>query len=160
MTFYDEEFSTDGVEQDGDFRPLPAGWYDAVIVNAEYKDSWDKSGVELAVRFDIVGPTHQGRVIFDGYTMTHSTEPDYVQKGRDKSKRMVAALPGPAPKTFKEIPQVIHGKKLQIKLGQRVKNNGEPVNNVLAYRAAEGSMPKPPPAADPKPAGKPAPWNA
>ena len=46
------------------FDPLPAGWYNATIGGAEIKQTKAGTGEYIAIRYDITGPTHQGRVIF------------------------------------------------------------------------------------------------
>ena len=46
------------------WEPLPDGWYEAMIVNADVKDTKAGTGQYIAVRFDITGPTHEGRVVF------------------------------------------------------------------------------------------------
>jgi hypothetical protein len=48
----------------GSFEPLPPGWYSATIVGAELKTTKSGTGKYIAVRYDITGPTHQGRVVF------------------------------------------------------------------------------------------------
>ena len=51
-------------EKDGDFAPLPAGWYSANIIESELKDTNSGTGQYIKIRYDITGPTHQGRVVF------------------------------------------------------------------------------------------------
>ena len=46
------------------FDPLPKGWYSATIAGAELKTTKNGTGQYIAVRYDIIGPTHQGRVVF------------------------------------------------------------------------------------------------
>jgi hypothetical protein len=48
----------------GNYDPLPAGWYSATIAGAELKPTKDGSGQYIKVRYDITGPSHQGRVVF------------------------------------------------------------------------------------------------
>jgi len=46
------------------FEPLPAGWYLATITSAELMTTKAGTGQYIKVRYDILGPTHQGRVVF------------------------------------------------------------------------------------------------
>ena len=61
-----ETFSVDSLPTPttGNFEPLPAGWYTAVVNGAEIKNTKAGTGQYIAVRYDITGPTHQGRVVF------------------------------------------------------------------------------------------------
>ena len=51
-------------KSDRNFDPLPEGWYTASITGAEIKKTKSGTGEYIAVRYDITGPTHQGRVVF------------------------------------------------------------------------------------------------
>lgn len=66
MAFLDQSFSLDElpVATTGNFEPLPAGWYTATINKAEVKNTKSGTGQYIAIRYDITGPTHQGRVVF------------------------------------------------------------------------------------------------
>jgi hypothetical protein len=66
MAFLNETFDVNTLPtgNNGDFTPLPAGWYNATITKAELRDTNDKTGQYISVRYDITGPTHQGRVVF------------------------------------------------------------------------------------------------
>lgn len=47
----------------GNYDPIPAGMYTATINSVELKDS-RSGGQYLNIRYDITGPSHQGRVLF------------------------------------------------------------------------------------------------
>lgn len=57
-----------------DFSPIPEGWYSATINKAELKPTKDGSGEYIAIRYDITGPTHQGRVIFGNINIKNRSE--------------------------------------------------------------------------------------
>jgi hypothetical protein len=46
------------------FDPIEAGWYDARITDAKIKDTKAGNGKYIALRFDITGPSYQGRVLW------------------------------------------------------------------------------------------------
>ena len=46
------------------FEPLPAGWYTSTITQAELKTTTSGNGEYIKLRYDITGPSHQGRVVF------------------------------------------------------------------------------------------------
>lgn len=66
MAFLAEEFNVNDlpVGNTGNFEPLPAGWYTCTISQAELKDTKAGNGQYIKLRYDITGPTHQGRVVF------------------------------------------------------------------------------------------------
>jgi hypothetical protein len=51
-------------ESDRSYDPVPPGWYSARIHSAEVKTTKAGNGQYIKVRYDIVGPAHQGRAIF------------------------------------------------------------------------------------------------
>ena len=66
MAFLNEAFDVNELPQGntGNFEPLPAGWYTCTISQAELKDTKAGTGQYIKLRYDITGPTHQGRVVF------------------------------------------------------------------------------------------------
>ena len=43
---------------------IPAGWYDATITKADVNPTKNGTGLKIDIRYDITGPTQQGRVMF------------------------------------------------------------------------------------------------
>ncbi len=66
MAFLNEAFDVNELPQGtgGNFDPLPAGWYTVTITQAELKDTKAGNGQYIKLRYDVTGPTHQGRVVF------------------------------------------------------------------------------------------------
>lgn len=65
MAFLNETFSVNDLPQsDNNFSALPAGWYQVHITGAELRPTKAGTGAYIAVRYDVLGPTHQGRVVF------------------------------------------------------------------------------------------------
>ena len=65
MAFLNEEINVNELPQgNGNFEPLPAGWYTATITKAELKTTGAGNGQYIKCRYDITGPSHQGRVVF------------------------------------------------------------------------------------------------
>lgn len=123
----------------GDFSPLPEGWYTATIASAEIKDTKDKTGQYIAVRYDITGPTHQGRVVFGNVNIKNkSTQAEEI--GRQALGSIMRAI-GLA--RVDDTDQLIGG-NLQIKLSIRQQEGYEPTNDVRSFKAIEGgAMPAP-----------------
>lgn len=143
---------------DGDFKPLPAGWYSAFINKAELKATKDGTGQYIAVRYDITGPTHQGRVVFGNLNIKNKSE-KAEEIGRAQLGDIMRAL---GLKQVTDTDQLIGG-ALQIKLDVKTDEQYGTRNEVKGYKAAEGAMPasavptfsKP---AEAKPAGANPPW--
>ena len=57
----------------GSYDALPAGMYDAIINGVDLKDS-KSGGKYLNIRYDIVGPSHSGRVVFGMITVANSKD--------------------------------------------------------------------------------------
>ena len=65
MAFLTESFDINELPQgNSNFEPLPAGWYTATITKSELKTTSAGNGQYIKMRYDITGPTHQGRVVF------------------------------------------------------------------------------------------------
>src|SRR5574343_604277 len=54
---------------DGDFGPIPDGWYATKIVAAEIKQTKAGTGNYVSVQFSVTGPTHVNRRIFSIYNI-------------------------------------------------------------------------------------------
>ena len=74
MAFLGQTFNADELPQgNGNYDPLPPGWYTATITAAELKPTKDGSGQYIKVRYDITGPTHQGRVVFGNLNIKNAS---------------------------------------------------------------------------------------
>ena len=75
----------------GSFEPLPAGWYTANITGAELRTTKSGSGQYIAVRYDITGPTHQGRIVF-GNLNIRNQNPKAEEIGRQQLGDLMRAI--------------------------------------------------------------------
>ena len=131
-----ETFSADELPtSDRNFEPLPAGWYTAVVNGAEIKNTKAGNGQYIAVRYDITGPSHQGRVVF-GNLNIKNPNPKAEEIGRQQLGELMRAI-GLA--TVQDTDQLIGG-QLQIKLEIRESEQYGASNDVKAYKA-NGSAP-------------------
>lgn len=65
MAFLGETFSVDSLPvSDRSYDLVPEGWYTATITKADINPTKSGTGQKLDMRYDITGPTHEGRVIF------------------------------------------------------------------------------------------------
>ena len=167
MAFLEHAISLDDLPEstgDGEYKPLPEGWYNAKITSTEIKNFKDSSGQYVSIRFDITGPTHQGRVVFSNITIKHN-DLERENKGRGYFGNLMRAC---ALNHVTDTDQFV-GKNLSIKLGiteARVdKNTGktyEAGNSVKAYKPSGDAMPaafsKPAAATAPKAESSAPPW--
>ena len=66
--------------QDGDFAPLPAGWYQVRIEKAELKQTNAGTGTMLKLQLKVEGPSHANRVMFDQIVLKR-TDAQFDAKG-------------------------------------------------------------------------------
>ena len=151
------EFSVPATTTDtatGDFSPLPDGWYDVRIASAEVRQTKAGNGQYIAVRYDVDGPTHAGRVVF-GNLNVRNANPKAEEIGRQQLGDIARALGIPA---VSDTDQIVGG-VLSIKLATRKSEEYGDKNEVKGFRARNGSAP---PSAAAKPAAAPAratpPW--
>lgn len=139
MAFLNETFSVDQLPQGngGNFSPLPDGWYTATITGAELKTTQAGTGQYIAVRYDITGPTHQGRVVF-GNLNIRNPNPKAEEIGRTQLGELMRAI-GLA--SVQDTDQLLGG-QLQIKLSIRKQEGYEPSNDVKGFKALTGAAPQ------------------
>jgi hypothetical protein len=139
MAFLGQTFNADELPQGngGNYDPLPPGWYTATITAAELKPTKDGSGQYIKVRYDITGPTHQGRVVFGNLNIKNASA-KAEEIGRQQLGDLMRAI-GLARVT--DTDQLIGG-VLQIKLGVRdATDQYDAQNEVKGYKAITGSVP-------------------
>lgn len=147
MALLNEVFSTDDLPQgnSGDFTPLPDGWYSAHITKSELCNTKAGTGQYIKLRYDITGPTHQGRVVF-GNLNIRNPNPKAEEIGRQQLGDIMRAI-GLA--KVQDTDQLVGG-SLMIKVATKAADGQyEASNEIKGFKAVEG-------AAMPKPAGMPA----
>jgi hypothetical protein len=154
MAQLDETFSADTLPvSDRNFEPLPAGWYSAVVNGAEIKVTKAGTGKYISVRYDIVGPTHQGRVVF-GNLNIKNPNPTAEKIGREQLGEIMRAI-GLA--TVQDTDQLIGG-QLMIKLEIRESEQYGNSNDVKGFKSAGSAPPAAAKAAPAAPAKAAPPW--
>lgn len=126
-------------------EPVPAGWYNVKVHGAEVKTTKAGNGQYIAVRYDILGPTHQGRVVF-GNINIKNPNPKAEEIGRQQLGDLMRAI-GLARVT--DTDQLIGG-NLKIKVAVTQSEQYGDSNEVKGFKALDGAMP--PVAAAPAPA--------
>ena len=138
------------------FEPLPAGWYTATIGGAEVKATKAGTGEYIAIRYDITGPTHQGRVVFGNLNIKNAN-PTAEAIGYQQMGELMRAI-GLA--RVDDTDQFIGG-QLQIKLDIRKSEQYGDSNDVKGFKSLSGgAMPMAAASAAPKAAAKASPpWQ-
>lgn len=132
-------FVTDEMPSGGSYEVLPAGWYTATINSAEIKQTKSGTGRYIAVRYDITGPSHQGRVVY-GNLNIENANPKAEEIGRQQLRAMMEAL-GLARLT--DTDQLIGG-NLKIKLKVEKSEQYGDKNEVSGFSANGSAPPKAP----------------
>lgn len=136
MTKLNETFTTENLpKSESNFEPLPPAWYSATLTSAGLKDTKAGTGKYIALRFDVTGPTHQGRVVFGNLNIFNpSAAAEKI--GRQQLGELMAAA-GIA--SLDDTDDLI-GKQLQIKLVIQKTDRGDS-NNIQSYKSLGGAMP-------------------
>ena len=152
MAFLNEEFNVNELPVgNGHFEPLPAGWYSATISQSELKDTKAGNGQYIKLRYDITGPTHQGRVVFGNLNIKNPNV-KAEEIGRQQLGDIMRAI-GLAKVT--DTDQLIGG-EIVIKLEVKQDETYGASNEVKGFKSASGS-PAPAAAVIPATAKSPAP---
>ena len=116
------------------YELLPDGWYSATINKAELANTKDGNGQYIKMRYDITGPTHQGRVVFGNLNIRNaSAKAEGI--GRQQLGDIMRAI-GLSKVT--DTDQLVGG-VLQIKVATRAANGQyEAQNEVKGFRSLGG----------------------
>jgi hypothetical protein len=136
MAFLTETFDINElpVGNTGSFEPLPAGWYTSTISQAELKATKAGNGQYIKLRYDITGPSHQGRVVFGNLNIKNANA-KAEEIGRQQLGEIMRAI-GLAKVT--DTDQLIGG-QISIKLDVKQDEKYGASNEVRGYKSVSGS---------------------
>lgn len=136
MAFLNEAFDVNElpVGNTGNFEPLPAGWYNVTVSQAELKDTKSGTGQYIKLRYDVTGPTHQGRVVFGNLNIKNANS-KAEEIGRQQLGDIMRAI-GLARVT--DTDQLIGG-HICIKLDVKQDAQYGASNEVKGFRSVNGS---------------------
>jgi hypothetical protein len=141
--------------KDDGFEPVPDGWYDVVIAEAQDKETKARNGGYLNFKVEIEGPSHAGRVIWSMCLYQHTNE-KAEKIGLSRLHNLARAMGRNAlPKDLVSFSGVRVQAKVKVKAAQ---GNFEAGNEIVDFKAMDRSgapAAKGPPAAvrHPAPAG-------
>jgi hypothetical protein len=137
MAFLNETFDVNQLPQGagGNFNPLPAGWYTVTITQADLKDTKAGNGQYIKLRYDITGPSHQGRVVFGNLNIKNANS-KAEEIGRQQLGDIMRAI-GLAKVT--DTDQLIGG-QISIKLEIKQDEQYGASNEVKGFKSMSGSV--------------------
>lgn len=155
MAFLSQSFDASELPKgNGNFDPLPPGWYTASISGAEIKQTKAGTGEYIAVKYSVTGPTHQGRIVFANLNIKNPN-PKAEEIGRQQLGEVMRAI-GLA--RVDDTDQLIGG-NLQIKVDVKSSEQYGESNEVKGFKAiGGGTLPAPTSAAAPASAKAAPPW--
>lgn len=160
MAFLGETFSTDSLPEGRSYDLIPEGWYNAVISKADLGQTKAGNGQKIDVRFDITGPTYQGRAIFTAINVRNPSQ-KAEEIGRQQLGEIMRAI---GLSRVQDTDQLVGG-QLQIKVKVKVPSDEDKArgytesrNEVGGYKAVAGSTP--PMGATPNTSAPKAPWGS
>lgn len=118
----------------GDYGPIPDGWYSVTIKGADLKPTKDQTGEYIAIRYDVTGPSHSGRVVWGNINVKNkSTQAEEI--GRQQLGSLLRAV---GIHSLQDTDQLI-GANLSIKVSTRTSEGYEPTNEVRGFKAIDGA---------------------
>lgn len=142
MAFLGETIEAGDLPEGRSYDLIPDGWYNATITKAEVGQTKSGTGTKIDIRYDITGPTHEGRVIYASVNIRNqSTKAEEI--GRQQLGEIMRAV-GLA--RLEDSDQLIGGQvciKIKIKTpSDQDKANGytENKNEVGGWKAIAGSV--------------------
>ena len=121
-------------EGGGAFDPIPAGWYTATISDASLETTKAGNGQYIKVRYDVTGPSHEGRVVFGNFNIRNPNS-KAEEIGRQQLGDLMRAT-GIAAVT--DTDQLI-GLNCQIKVAIRKSDEYGDQNEVKGWKSISGS---------------------
>jgi len=118
-----------------DFEVIPAGWYQAKVKSAELKQTNAGNGEYIKLQLEILGPSHQGRVVFSNLNIMNPN-PKAEEIGLSQLNALITAI---GLHQINDTDQLINGEAM-IKLSIRKSDQYGEQNEVKGYKAIPNSM--------------------
>ena len=119
-----------------DFDVLPAGWYQAKVKATELKQTKAGNGEYISLQFEILGPSHQGRVVFSNINIMNPN-PKAEEIGLSQLNSLLSAI---GLSQISDTDQMINGEAM-IKLSIKRSEEYGDKNEVKGYKAVANAMP-------------------
>src|SRR5690625_3784599 len=125
---------------DGEFTAIPSGDYQVEITEASLQDTKSGTGQYIKMRMDIIGPTHQGRVLFSNLNIRNQSE-KAEQIGLQQLGDVIRAIGVPS---LNDTDQLVGGNlivKVKVKDDPEYGDANGKSNDIAAYKSMTGSKP-------------------
>lgn len=152
MAFLGETFSTDSLPvSDRSYDLIPEGWYNATITKAELNNTKAGTGQKIDMRYDIVGPTQQGRVVFGTVNVRNQSQ-KAEEIGRQQLGEIMRAV-GLA--KIQDTDELVGG-SICVRVKIKPAENGyDARNEVSGFKSASGALPQVAATSAPEPTAQP-----
>ena len=130
-----QSFNANDIPQsENNFEPIPAGWYEVSINTAELKETKAGTGEYIALRYDVLGPAHQGRVIFGNLNIRNPNS-----KAQDIGIQQLGELMRAIGLASVQDTDQLVGGHLEVKVKIREASGGyDASNDVSGFKAVKG----------------------
>lgn len=135
----------------GNYDPLPEGYYDAHITQAELVPTKDGTGQYIKLRLDITGPSHQGRVVFSNINIRNASA-KAEEIGRQQLGELMRAIGLARVQDTDQLVGTHVNAKLTVREARTDAASGKTYgasNEVRAYKAINGAAAMPQAASKP-----------
>ena len=117
--------------------PLPAGEYVAIVTDSAMKDNSARTGQYLALTFQVIEGEYEGRFVWANLNLVHPSE-KAVQIARADLAALCKAVGILQPRDSADL----HDKPVVIRVVVRKNDEGNPRNEIKAYKPASAQPPK------------------
>src|ERR1022692_4438296 len=66
-------FDASQVKPDTGREPIPAGWYNAIVIGSEVKPTGDGTGTRANIEFKVLDGQFANRIVFNGYNVKNKS---------------------------------------------------------------------------------------
>lgn len=119
-------FDAEQEPEAGDFTPIPAGEYEAVIAESAMMPTKSGNGSYLKLRFEVIGPTHAGRMLFANLNLDNPSA-EAVKIARGQLAAICRAVGVLKPKDSQEL----HNLPLLVKIKIEAERDGYDAQNKI-----------------------------
>lgn len=140
---FSKPFDARAVAPSEAFETLPAGWYTAMIVQAEDKENSNKSGRYLELQFEIIGGDFNKRKVFERLNLVHPND-----QTQDIAYRDFSAICHASGQLVVSNEQELYAKPMLIKIKVRAARTDtvtgkdyEASNEIKGYKAIDSTKP-------------------
>lgn len=137
MAYLGQVYNEAELPQEDSFEPIPPGWYDATIKEADIKDS-KSGGKYINLQFSISGPKFEGRIVFDmiNFINKNSQTVEIAHKQLGSLIRAIGLV------RVEDTNELIGGAcSIKVGMAKTTEEYPDPRNEVKGYKKREGGVP-------------------